>query len=46
MFLLLYGKYMENHAMIQPIKKHIFFLEYSSPSSRTGEILLSFVDKN
>ena len=38
-----YGKYMENHAMLEPNDKHILFLEYSSSS---GEILLSFLDRN
>ena len=37
--LLLNDKCLENHAMLEPIDRHILFLEYSSPSSHTGEIL-------
>ena len=40
-----YGKYMENHAVLEPIDKHILLLEYSSPF-RTGGILMSFLDHN
>ena len=41
----LYGKYMENHAVFEPIGKHILLPEYSSPS-HAGEILMSFLDHN
>ena len=34
-------KIMENYAMLDPIDKHILFLEYSGRSSHTGKILLS-----
>ena len=40
-----YGKYMENHAVLEPIDKHILLLEYSSPSHTEG-ILMSFSDHN
>ena len=41
----IYDKYMQNHAMLEPIDKHILLLEYSSPS-HTEEILMSFLDYN
>ena len=34
---------MENHAVLEPIDKHILLLEYSSPSHTVG-ILMSFLD--
>ena len=40
---LLYGKYVENHEVLEPNDKHMLQLEYSSPS-HTGKILMSFLD--
>ena len=41
-----YGNYMEYHAMLESMDKHILFLEYSIPSLSTGETWLSFLDHN